>query len=214
MAFPIKGSALVDADIVAGVRFREGTNSETITATKTLIISDKAWQILSAAATQDVVLPDATTLNIGTAYAWHVRVYASGASALNVKYDDGTTLLRTVNPGEAVTFTCYDGGTTNGLWAVSSLIADSSSLILDKYEETFNATTDWGAASGGFYTITVAASTHLKGLNPTWKLFEVDGSTYTETHADKEWFDNTNGNVSIRTLETPDTRFAGSLWIF
>jgi hypothetical protein len=81
------------------------------------------------------------------------------------------------------------------------------------YQQTFNSTTDWGVASGGFYTITIPASTHNKGTNPTnINVYELQGANY-ELYI-PDIFINASGDVSIKEFSTPqDTRFQGKISI-
>jgi hypothetical protein len=83
-----------------------------------------------------------------------------------------------------------------------------------RYQKIFNATTDWGTAAGGYYTITVTAATHQCGLIPLISVFKLNGSNYEKFLADTELFVAADGNVSIKTPETPNTRFAGQLIIY
>lgn len=80
------------------------------------------------------------------------------------------------------------------------------------FEQTFNANTDWGSASGGFYTITIPASTHLKGGSPVIQIFELIGSDYDVVDTTLYIDSNTN-SISFKALENPDSRFAGKIII-
>ena len=82
------------------------------------------------------------------------------------------------------------------------------------YSQTFNATTDWGTAAGGLYTITIAASVHGKGTSINGvQVFEDDGTSYVETSTDVLKWNKSTGQVSISVSETPNGRFAGSVVI-
>lgn len=84
--------------------------------------------------------------------------------------------------------------------------------LADRYVDTFNATTDWSGPSGGLYTITVTAATHAKGGNPNVQVYELVGSDY-ELVQPNSLVINGLGDVTISTLQTPDTRFAGLILI-
>lgn len=86
------------------------------------------------------------------------------------------------------------------------------SPVAAKYVDTFNATTDWGSPSGGYYTITITEATHNLGINPTINLFEEDAGDYLSVEVD-EIRVNVSGDVSFRVPETPDLRFAGKIII-
>lgn len=81
----------------------------------------------------------------------------------------------------------------------------------ETYTESFNATGDWGAASGGFYTITVPRSTHGKSVQPLVQVYELVSGDFEQVIIETEI--NTLGDVSIRVTETLDTRFEGKVII-
>lgn len=81
-----------------------------------------------------------------------------------------------------------------------------------RYVQAFNNTTDWGTLSGGYYTITVTAATHGKGTRPNVTTMEQNGSNYETVFVDLISI-NGSGDVSIRVLGTPDTRFTGLIII-
>lgn len=177
----------------------------TITAQENLNKFSETWQRLSAAAAQDAVLPDATTLPEG----WEIIVEASGAATVTVKTYHATTpvTLQAVASGEAFCLTLKDNATAAGTWHITKL-AGSDMSASTRYTATFNATTDWGSASGGYYSQAIAESTHGRGASPIVQLFEVSGSDYLECLADQVKF-NAVGDITLRVTESPDGRFAG-----
>ena len=73
--------------------------------------------------------------------------------------------------------------------------------------KTFNATIHWGTASGGYYTITFTHNLESTSVVP----FVFDTTTgQISVQPDRVSVDNLNV-VSIRTLEDPDLRFAGTI---
>lgn len=80
------------------------------------------------------------------------------------------------------------------------------------YVQTFNATTDWGSPSGGFYTIVIPVATHAKGNNPVIQIFELVGSDYDIVDT-TIFIDNVTSAISIKSLESPDSRFQGKIVI-
>lgn len=80
------------------------------------------------------------------------------------------------------------------------------------YIQTFNATTDWGSASGGYYTITIPVATHVKGANPIIQIFELVGSEYDVVET-TVYIDSVTNAISFKALETPDSRFQGKIVI-
>jgi hypothetical protein len=79
------------------------------------------------------------------------------------------------------------------------------------YTQSFNSTTDWGAPSGGFYTIVVAQSTHDKSIEPLVQLYELVSGNFEQV--DAEIIISPAGDVNIRVTEVIDTRFAGKIVI-
>jgi hypothetical protein len=80
------------------------------------------------------------------------------------------------------------------------------------YTQTFNATTDWGSASGGYYTITIPLATHGKGSNPVIQLFELNGSDYDAVET-TVFINNSTSAISFKALQSPDSRFQGKIVI-
>lgn len=82
----------------------------------------------------------------------------------------------------------------------------------DRFIQTFNATTDWGSPSGGYYTITVLGLTHGLGVDPNVQVYEtIAGVDY--LLLPDEIRINGSGDIAIRVLQSPDLRFAGKILI-
>jgi hypothetical protein len=80
------------------------------------------------------------------------------------------------------------------------------------YVQLFNATTDWGSPSGGFYTITIPLATHNKGNNPVIQVFELNGIDYDIVDT-TIYIDSATSAISIKALQSPDSRFEGKIVI-
>ena len=80
------------------------------------------------------------------------------------------------------------------------------------YVLTFNNSTDWGVASGGYYTITILQGTHNKGTDPVIQVFELNGTDYDVVDT-TVFIDSITNAISIKALETPDSRFQGKIVI-
>jgi len=76
-----------------------------------------------------------------------------------------------------------------------------------------DATTAWGAAAGGFYTRTITAATHGKGVSPVVSIMEYDGTNLDVAGVDRVRIIQANGNVEIRVPEAPDGRFRAGIFI-
>jgi hypothetical protein len=202
MAKQFKGDIDVCRTGVFARRADEGLRSETITGAEALERHSAAWQRLSAAANQNVILPDATTLPNG----WKITIESSGAAQLQVQTND-TANLQAIASGNAYEFTLLDNGSAAGNW-YPNLLESASIAPSQRYTESFDATTSWGSAVGGFYTITVTEATHGRGTSPIVQIYEESGSDFIEVGLD-ELKTLANGDVEFRVPEDPDCRFAG-----
>jgi hypothetical protein len=80
------------------------------------------------------------------------------------------------------------------------------------YQQAFNVNTDWGTASGGYYTIIVWEATHNQGMTPSVSIYEEDSTDFVEVMVDEVRISSV-GDVSFRVPEVPDCRFAGKVVI-
>ena len=116
---------------------------------------------------------------------------------------DGTVANPTTTP--AITLQTTITGLIRG---------NANALVEGAYSQSFNATTDWGSASGGFYTITIPQATHNIDAIGTLQTFEDLGSNiFANVLPDRLSFNSSTGDVSFRVTETPDGRFAGQVTI-
>lgn len=77
------------------------------------------------------------------------------------------------------------------------------------YKVDKNATTDWGSASGGEYTITIAAGTHGKGTQPDISIYRVvSGQRIPATAEFSTNIAVSNGDITIKVPDSPDGRAA------
>lgn len=191
--------------VLRATRTNQYLNEATITETEVTTAYSAYWQSLSAAAAQDVTLPDATTLDEG----FQIVVHSSGASILSVKDDTTGTVIQAVAAAAAYEFTCLDNSDADGTWFVNAL-EEAGDVTAERYSATFTATTEWGAAAGGLYTQTVTKVTH--GIDtPIVKIYELIGTAYTETFVNtlEVLASSEADDVNFVITEAPDTRFAG-----
>jgi len=80
-----------------------------------------------------------------------------------------------------------------------------------KYTSTFNATTDWGSASGGLYTISIPAATHGFGTVTGITFYETITGTSSIVMPDTVSVDDTTQDVSFSVSENPEGRFEGKV---
>ena len=193
--------------ITAGRRVNTGISSVALTAQRDLIEHDFSWLRVTNATTQDVVLPDATTLPNG--WKQVIDVGSTSVASVNVKtYHVATpVLLKNILIARTYEFILVDNSASAGVWKINFL-EEADLLPAERFSSPFNATTDWGAAAGGYYTITVTAATHARGTQPFVTVQELSGSDYIDVKPDRILI-LANGNTSIRVPEVPDCRFAG-----
>ena len=206
MAEKIYGDLVVKRGMFAEVRSDRGLRVTTITANETLDLNAYSWQKLkNVTSALNVILPAATTLKLG----WSVVVQNDPTSTFNLLVKDGGAgaTLKTLLPGHAYEFTCQSIGAAAGVWYLTQL-DDTSIVVASRYSTDFNATSDWGVAAGGLYTLTILGSAHGRGVNPTVTVFETVGAVESKVGLDVA-FNNTTGDVSLVVPETPDCRFAG-----
>lgn len=206
----VKGSLLVENVLDVRRRMNQGLSKETITGARIVTLNDYAWLQIINASTQDVILPDATTLAAG----WNIVVAADTASnaSVNVKSYAAVTplLIKNILSGRAYRLTLLDGATAAGVWQIT-LLGESDSLPAERFIDSFNATSDWGSPAGGYYSRTVAAATHDMGTSPTVKV-RAGSSTYTDVMPDSLSV-SASGDITIQVPQLPDLRFEGQMII-
>ena len=191
--------------------FKFGLSKETLTTSRTIDVHDYQQLHLTAASGQDVILPNANNLTAGWNRTFSVATDSVGSISIRTYHATTPALLKTLASGKSIKVTLLDAKTTAGEWKVE-VISESETTAAERYVYGFTATTEWGTAAGGYYTITVTAATHGIGSNPVISVQELTGSDFIKVEADQlKIF--ANGNVSIRVPETPDLRFAGRIII-
>lgn len=150
-----------------------------------------------------VTLPDATTLPLG----FDIKVQRNAGFGLTLN-DNGAGLLKTIDAGKTIGARLMANGTAAGTWLLYSVQEDAAFPMA--YVANFDATTDWGTAAGGVYTISHSAATHAKGTAPLAVIYENDAGVIKPVGADLR-IDATTGNISVVADETVDMRFAGRL---
>jgi len=94
--------------------------------------------------------------------------------------------------------------TSNGSGAAPTWQAAGSSVTTD----SFNATTDWGSPSGGYYSYTF---THSLATNDY--LIQIWDDTGTPVEVQPTIEQTTNNSVTLKVTDAPDNRFAGRIII-
>lgn len=80
-----------------------------------------------------------------------------------------------------------------------------------RYVTTFDATTSWGAPSGGNYSIVITQATHTRGTNPNVQVYEKIGADYFQLQTQVKI--DAAGDITLSVNETPDLRFEGAILV-
>jgi hypothetical protein len=201
----IQGDLTVLRTLNTGRRANQGAFTQALVGALTLDVNAYSWYNLTMASPQNVTLPDATTLTLG----WQVTINNNDSTNAATVKNAGAVTVKSIIASRCYRFTCTDISSANGIWQITYL--DQSDLVqAERYSTTFNATTDWGAPAGGYYTWIITQAVHLMGTNTNVIVEQVDGSDY-----DIVFCDNVkilaNGDVSLRVTQIPDGRFAGRI---
>jgi len=202
-----RGDVNVKRTLVADRRVDQGLNDETISTSVVLTRHAEYFQKLNATTGNNLaVLPDATTLPNG----WEVVILNDGNVALEVQDDADAATFDDIATGNANRYILLDNGTDEGIWFVEPMDA-AAVTAATRYTATFDATTSWGSASGGYYTITITQATHTRGSHPSVQLFIGDGGTGFNVVEPDETNVEANGDVSFQVPSDPDLRFQGKI---
>jgi hypothetical protein len=202
----LKGNLTVKSVITAGRRCNQGAADRSITGADVIVVNDEAWLNYTSDGAYNITLPDANTLPLG----WTVVINNKSAFTLTVK-DGAAGTVKAISAVRAYRFTATNIDDAEGEWFVDYL-EEADLLPAERYSSSFNATTDWGVAVAGYYTISITAATHGMGTQPLVIVGELNGSDF-----DGVILDNmkilANGDIAMRVVELPDSRFAGRITI-
>lgn len=109
------------------------------------------------------------------------------------------------------TLPAADGSVNQALVTNGAGVLSWAAPIAARFTASFTTGT-WSGPSGGYYTITYAASTHGKGTTPIVQIEETSGTDNDIVLVDRIRI-NSSGDVEIRAAQTPDNRFNGRITI-
>lgn len=124
---------------------------------------------------------------------------------INIEFDATTVIKLILKAG--YTFLYNDGiaRVLNNYGVEDSYVQSTS------FSKAFDATTDWGTAAGGYYTLTVLESEHQMGIAPSSvQLFDTTTGNSVDVDADSLSINGT-GDIDIVVVEIPDGRFTGKI---
>ena len=201
-----QGDVQVKRTLNVDRRVNQGLSKETLVAARTVTINDFAWLQIINASTQDVVLPDATSLTEG----WDIIVMAdtSSGASVNVKTYHAVTpvLLKNILAGRAYRFSLINNGTAAGTWH-KDYLEEADLIPAGRYVDSFNGTSDWSGPTLGYYTRTVTAATHIMGTSPNVSVF-LGPAPFVGIQPDQISVAS-NGDITLQVPSVPDLRFAG-----
>ncbi len=152
---------------MAGTFFKFGALIEGLTSTATagadttLTASSQTNQQFTGTTTQNVILPDATTLAVGRRFS----IFNRSTGTLTIKYNDGTTLT-TVDGGNSLHIRAVTIGTTNGTFDLDTgggtSGAETSALGVN-YLTGDDVDAEGGAATATGYDDAAATPVDLTG---------------------------------------------------
>lgn len=145
----------------------------TAAGTTTLVLASDSYQVFTGSTTQNVVLPNATGLQLGRLFT--IENQSSGV--VTVKYNDASTALAL--PASSIgTFNLTNNGSSNGTWSVGAISAAFPVTIsFGAFGSTPNA--NGGSISSGVITLQPADATHPGGIATSGNLTDAgtDGIT-------------------------------------
>ena len=161
----IQGPALIESE----------TTTATATGTTTLTVSSKTRQVFTGSTTQTMVMPDATTLQLGRAFK--VTNNSTGNVTVNA---NGGGLLQIVYPNSSAEFVATSVGTSAGTWAYpksmtslftagSVIFSDGSSFAQDNSNLFFDDTNN----RLGVGTTAPSGRFHVEAPNTSGTAFKV-----------------------------------------
>lgn len=192
---PVRNDILTSGLVIAPNLFSQ-LQSKTITATETLIARSIGTQFISAAAAQDVVLPDATTS--GMIPGWLMVIKNTGAAALTVKANGGG-VLKAITSGVTCYFVLVTNATAAGTWHFHC------EGVNPRFATTF-VIADFAGPTDDSYTYTVAATTHLMGATPMVQVFDSNG-----IRVDTGIEVNGSGDVELKVTDSAFYDLSGTL---
>lgn len=147
------------------------TSTATAAGTTTLTSASKYYQNFTGTATQTVVLPDATTLELG--HPFQIANNSTGIITLNM---NGGTLLKSIAPGNTCLVFCTGIGTSAGTWNVNySVEADEFIRLSSTYtltnttsiQKLFNSATNGALAVKAAYTYLFEGIINISSMSAT-----------------------------------------------
>lgn len=100
-------------------------STTTTGGTTTLVNTSKQAQVFNGTLSENVQLPDATTMSVGQSFELFSTL---PAASITIKFND-TTTLSTLSAGNSVVLRLVDNSTSNGTWvslATASIVAMST----------------------------------------------------------------------------------------
>ena len=126
-------SAIVARDVNGNfVTNRVDTTLASVTTaagTTTLTNASATIQVFTGSSTQIVVMPDATTLAVGTSFKIVNSSTSTSSNALSIKANDTSTTITTLTIGADIELICTSVATSNGTWVIGNGLLQSANNV-------------------------------------------------------------------------------------
>lgn len=164
------------AELLASKVWDQASTASTLNGTLTMTSSSKALQFITGTQTGfSVVLPDATSIFLGT----HYEIANASSQSLSVK-DGGGTILFTLVANSIGFFSLRTAGSAAGVWVFyQSAISDASQSVTNYH---LNSTTPFGTTSASDVLITGFSITPASGTYGVFFNASLVGSTGSGSH--------------------------------
>ena len=171
----------------------------------------------AATSGNSIGLPLGPAAGVGTEF---LIVNQSGAS-INIRDNGGTGTSTnnnySINNTEAAILVCSAVASADdvcGSWDIVRVNQATGSI--DTQDITFNNTTDWTAVGTTEHNMTITATTHGKGTDPTYEVYLVTtvAMVRTRTRVEVQSTLNDAGDITLTVNAMPDGRFTGVIEVF
>jgi len=163
-----------------------------------------------------VILPNATTLDVGSEFVIISRDSIDGLSPIStlVTSFDSATLIEIPNAwsagalGRGVRMILLENATEAGVWQTELIGMEAPQMFRKEI-----AVESWAGPTVGVYTYEILASEHGMGANVHVQIWKgaSNGGGFTKQVAD--FSINNSGDLTLFATETPDTRYSGDIKI-
>lgn len=163
-----------------------------------------------------VILPAATTLDVGSEFVIISRDSIEGLSPLStlVKSFDSATLIEIPNAwsaatlGRGVRMILLENATEAGVWQIELIGMEAPQIFRKEI-----AVESWTGPAAGVYTYGIPASEHSMGANVHVQIWKGASNAGGFTKQVADFSITSSGDLTLFATESPDTRYSGDIKI-